>query len=96
MRRRKFTKEFKEEAVRVSHEEGRTISEVSKNLGISSSVLVKWRHDFKSSGKEAFRGNGSCTPMEQELFDAKQKIRQLEQEREILKKAAAYFAKSLG
>lgn len=95
-KRRKFSKEFKEEAVRMASERGRTVSEVSTHLGIDPSLLVKWRQVHGTSGSEAFRGNGNRSGVEQELFEAKQKIRQLEQEREILKKAAAYFAKHLG
>lgn len=96
MKRRQFTKEFKEEAVRLSREDGRTLREVASSLGISQSVLVKWRGQLESEGQEAFRGNGNRTALEQELWDAKREIRQLRQEQEILKKAAAYFAKHLG
>jgi transposase len=93
--RKQFTKEFKEGAVRLVTEQGRTIADAAQSLGISPWTMSRWIKAAKTEGAEAFRGHGQRTPQEQELFELRQKVRQLEEERAILKKAAAYFAKSV-
>ena len=93
--RKQFTKEFKEGAVRLVTEQGRTITDAAKSLGISPWTMSRWVKAAKSEGAEAFRGHGQRTPLEQENFEPRQKLRQLEGERAILKKAAAYLAKSV-
>lgn len=91
--RRQFTKEFKEGAVRLVTEQGRTVSDAAQSLGISPWTMSRWIKAAKSEGAEAFRGHGQRTPLEQENFELRQRVRQLEEERAILKKAAAYFAR---
>jgi transposase len=93
--RKQFTKEFKAGAVRLVTEQGRTISDAAKSLGISPWTLSRWIKAAKSEGSEAFRGQGQRTAEQQELYELRQRVRQLEEERAILKKAAAYFAKDL-
>ncbi len=93
--RRQFTKEFKEGAVRLVTEQGRTISDAAQSLGVSPWTMSRWVKAARTEGTEAFRGHGQRTPLEQENFELRQKVRQLEEERAILKKAAAYFASSL-
>ena len=91
--RKQYTKEFKEGAVRLVTEQGRTISDAAQSLGISPWSLSRWIKAAKSEGANAFRGHGQRTPLEQENFELRQRVRQLEEERAILKKAAAYFAR---
>lgn len=91
--RKQFTKEFKEGAVRLVTEQGRTIGDAAQSLGISPWTMSRWVKAARSEGAEAFRGQGQRTPQEQELYELRQKVRQLEEERAILKKAAAYFAR---
>jgi transposase len=91
--RKQFTKEFKEGAVRLVTEQGRTIGDAAQSLGISPWTMSRWVKAAKSEGPDAFRGQGQRTPQEQELFELRQQVRQLEEERAILKKAAAYFAR---
>ena len=94
--RKVYTKEFKESAIRLVTEQGRTVSDVAKSLGIGKVSLSRWIKAAKEEGSDAFRGNGNRTANEQEVFELRQKIKELEQEKEILKKAATYFAKHLG
>ncbi len=94
-KRNLYTKEFKEGAVRLVIEQGRTRSDAAKSLGISEVSLYRWIKASKGEGAEAFRGNGQRTDKEQEIFELKRKIKELEEEREILKKAATYFARHL-
>jgi transposase len=91
--RKQFTKEFKEGAVRLVTEQGRTIGDAAQSLGISPWTMSRWVKAARAEGSDAFRGQGQRTPQEQELFELRQKVRQLEEERAILKKAAAYFAR---
>ena len=93
--RKVYTTEFKEGAVRLVTEQGRKKSDVAKSLGVSEVSLSRWIKAFAEEGKDAFRGNGQRSHEEREIFELKRKIKELEEEREILKKAAAYFAKNL-
>lgn len=92
-KRKTFSREFKQEAVRMC--EGRRVPEVAKSLGIHSNSIYRWREELKDDGPEAFRGRGNRTLLEEENRQLRQRVLQLEQEAEILKKAAAYFAKNL-
>jgi transposase len=94
--RKQYTKEFKEGAVRLVTEQGRTISDAAQSLGVSPWSLSRWIKAAKSEGGDAFRGHGQRTPLEQENFELRRRVRQLEEERAILKKAAAYFAREVG
>ena len=93
--RRQFTKEFKQGAVRLVTEQGRKINDVAESLGVSPWSISRWIKAEGREGADAFRGNGTRTAHEQEVFKLKQKIKQLEEEKQILKKAAAYFARHL-
>jgi transposase len=93
--RKQYTKEFKEGAARLVNEQGRTIADTAKSLGVSPWTMSRWVKAAKSEGADAFRGKGQRTPQEQELFELRQRVKQLEEERAILKKAAAYFAKDV-
>jgi transposase len=91
--RKQFTKEFKGGAVRLVTEQGRTIADAAKSLGISPWTMSRWVRAAKTDGTDAFRGHGQRTQLEQENFELRQQVKQLEEERAILKKAAAYFAR---
>ncbi len=93
--RKQFTTEFKQGAVRLVTEQGRAIADAAKGLGISPWTMSRWVRAARTEGTDAFRGHGQRTPLEQENFDLRQQVKQLEEERAILKKAAAYFAKSV-
>jgi len=93
--RKQYTKEFKEGAARLVTEQGRTITDAAKSLGVSPWTLSRWVRTARGEGENAFRGQGQRTAQEQELYELRQQVKQLEEERAILKKAAAYFAKSV-
>jgi transposase len=88
--RRKFDKEFKMKAVELLNSSGKTITEISDNLGISSTNLGKWKKEFENSKENAFPGNGN--PRDKEIADLKKRNAILEMERDILKKAIAIFS----
>ena len=93
--RKHYSKEFKQGAVRLVTEQHRSVADVSRSLGISAWSLSRWVKAATEEGADAFRGNGHRTSLEQEIFELRQQVKRLEEEKEILKKAAAYFATHL-
>ena len=91
--RRKFSKEFKTEAVRLSKEHG--VSATAERLGIGPDSISRWKKRLEEDGSEAFRGNGNRTALEEENRQLRLEVKRLKEEAEILKKASAYFAKHL-
>ena len=92
--RKKYTREFKLEAVRLVVEQGRPAREIARDLGINESLLHHWKRRFREEGALAFPGNGrvSGSEQEREIQELRKELARVKQEREILKKAAAYFA----
>ena len=88
--RRKYTKEFKQEAVRLVREGGVTTAQTSRDLGISDKILQRWKSELGALGEKAFPGNG--LPIEAELAFLRRENEKLRREREILKKATIFFA----
>lgn len=86
--RKQFTKEFKEGAVRFVTEQRRTISDAAQSLGISPWTMSRWIKMAKHEGTEAFRGQGQRTSEQQELYELRQQVRQLEEERAITRRAS--------
>lgn len=91
--RRRYSREFKIEAVRLNTEKGVTVAQVSRDLGISPHLLCRWKKEFRDDGGQAFPGKGHLKPEEEELRRLRREIDTLRQERDILKKAAAFFAR---
>ena len=93
-KRRQFGREFKIEAVRQVRSSGRPATAIAKELGISRDLLYRWMHDVNSAClEEAFPGHGRVSPGEEEVRQLRREVTRLREEREILKKAAAFFVK---
>jgi transposase len=90
--RRTFTREFKEEAVRMVTERGHHLSQVARDLGLDPKLIRRWRAALEQEGPQAFPGKGHQKPEEEELRRLRREIARLEEEREILKKALAIFS----
>ena len=90
-RRKRYSAEFKREALRRANEEGVTDVLVAEELGINARQLRRWRDIAKQDGNDAFPGQGKA--QDEELMRLKRKLAKVEQERDFLKDAAAYFAK---
>ncbi len=91
-----YTKEFKLEAIQMMRESDRPASEIAMELGIRRNQLYKWAEQLDSNGQAAFKGRGRPMKEDQtELTTVKQENVRLREEVEILKKAAAYFAREL-
>ena len=91
--RKTYTKEFKQDAVRLVIEQGYKQTEAARNLGIDRSMLARWVKEFQADESEAFRGNGKLMAEQEELRRLREENRRLRMERDILKKATAFFAK---
>lgn len=89
--RRRYTAEFKADAVRLLEEEGYGLSEVSRRLGVERSCLTRWRRELRGEWDPAPR-LASADERDAELRRLREEVRKLRMERDILKKAAAFFA----
>jgi len=93
MGRRVFSREFKVEAVRLVVERGVAYRQASKDLGIHENLLRKWAREIQSDSKQAFPGRGKMKPDDAEVARLRRELAKTQTERDILKKAIAYFAK---
>jgi transposase len=91
-KRKQFSNQFKIDAVKLVTEQGYNVSEAARNLGIHHSSLRRWIKQFETSGNQAFPGKGRISPEKEELDRLRKEVKKLRMEREILKKAAAFFA----
>ena len=93
--RRQYSEEFKKDAVGHSLTSEKTVEEVARDLGIAHSNLRRWRAQYSKNGELAFPRNGKqrLTPQEEEIRRLKKELYEVQQERDILKKALAIFTK---
>ncbi len=92
MTRKQYSKEFKLDAVSLVLDQGFTRREAASSLDINAQMLGRWVKENQSEDGQAFRGNGKLTPEQEENRKLKAQVKRLEMEREILKKATAFFA----
>ncbi len=90
---RKFDREFKLETIRLASEEGVTAREVEHRLGISEGIISRWKKQLRDSGEGAFPGTGHLSDRDEEVRRLRRELARVTQERDILKKATAFFAK---
>ncbi len=93
MKRRKFSREFKVEAVKLVRERGVSVAQAARDLDIHENMLRKWVKDFAADPQHAFPGQGQMKPEQLEIERLRREVIKLKAERDILKKAAAYFAR---
>lgn len=92
-RRQRFTREFKLEAVKLLELGQRPAAQLALELGIRRNMLYKWQRELGAKGGTAFPGRGR--KQHTEIEQLKAELKKVTEERDILKKAAAYFAKEL-
>jgi len=92
-KKKSYSKQFKIDAVKLVTEQGFKISEAARNLDIHPNVLRHWRNQLKTDSDQAFPGKGHMAPEIEELHRLRKENKRLQMEHEILKKAAAFFAK---
>jgi len=93
MERRKFSREFKLEAVRLVSERGVAFVQAARDLDLHVNVLRKWVREQAADPQQAFPGKGQMKPEQLEIDRLRKEVAKLKAERDILKKAAAYFAR---
>ena len=91
--RRQFSREFKLEAVKLVKERGVAVAQTARDLDVHENVLRKWIRDATVDPQHAFPGQGVMRPEQAELERLRKENAKLRMERDLLKKAAAYFAK---
>jgi len=92
-KRRSFSREFKLEAVALITEGGFSVARAARDLGISESVLGRWKKQFEEDPEQAFPGKGRLRPQDEELARLRRENEILRQERDILKKAVGIFSR---
>jgi transposase len=92
--RRRFDAQFKHDALRLVQESNRKISDIAKDLGIRPELLYRWKSEQASDPEHAFPGKGHMKPDEEYVRRLERELLQARQERDILKKALAYFSKN--
>lgn len=93
MQRRQFSREFKLEALRLVKERGVSVAQAARDLDLHENVLRKWVRELGADPQHAFPGHGQMKPEQLEIDRLRKEVAKLKAERDILKKAAAYFAK---
>jgi transposase len=91
--RKKYSKEFKLDAVSLVLEQGYSRVEAARSLEINANMLGRWVKDLQTDDGQAFRGNGKLTPDQEEIRKLKSEVKMLQMEKDILKKATVFFAK---
>lgn len=90
--RRKYTREFKQEAVQLVRSAEVPASQIARDLGIDPNMLSRWCREVGSIGNKAFQGQGK--PHDEEMAALKRELLQVRKERDFLREAAAFFAKA--
>jgi transposase len=93
MGRRRFDRAFKLEAVKLVRERGVSAAQAARDLDVHENVLRKWIKEFAADPQDAFPGQGQMKPEQQEIERLRREVIRLKAERDILKKATAFFAK---
>lgn len=91
--RKRYSKEFKLDAISLILEQGYSCAEAARSLEINAGMLGRWIKEHDADDGQAFRGNGKLTAEQAEIRKLREEVRQLKLEKDILKKATVFFAK---
>lgn len=90
-KRRRYSQEFKREAVALTRQPGVSCRRVALEIGINPNLLTRWRRELEDAPAKAFKGSG--TPRDEELARLKRELARVKKERDFLREAATFFAK---
>ncbi len=93
--KRKFNIEYKKEIIKLVRERGNKVSEVAKDIGVSETTIRNWVKKYSEYGEEAFPGRGKLRTEDAEIREMKKKLKDLEEENAILKKAMGIFSRDM-
>ena len=93
-RRRKFDSQFKHDALRMIQESNRRITDIARDLGIHPELLYRWKNEQAADRDRAFPGKGNMKPEQDQVRRLEQELVQAKEERDILKKALAFFSRN--
>lgn len=91
-KRRKYSAEFKREAVALTQQPGVSCRQVALEIGVNPNLLTRWRRETEAASGQAFAGSG--TPRDEELARLKRELARVKKERDFLREAATFFAKA--
>jgi len=92
-KRRKYSRDYKIEAVRLAEESEDSAAAVARQLGIHHNLIYKWRDQLLEDGAEAFPGKGKLRSSDEEVRRLRRENARLREERDILKKALGFFSR---
>ena len=92
---KQYSAEFKLEAIKRLEKSGEPLTKVAEELGVKPTTMQGWVNKYRKSPQTPFPGSGNLSPEDERLRKLERENRELKEENEILKKAAAYFAKNL-
>jgi transposase len=90
-KRKVYSAEFKQEAVRLITDQHYGVAETARNLGINVNMLRRWKQEYTANVHTAFPGNGRLSSEQEELRQLRDEVKRLRMERDILKKAMRFF-----
>ena len=90
---KRYSREFKQEAVRLVNESGKSVAEIGAGLGVGQKTLYRWRQELACDGEQAFPGKGRLKADDEYVRRLERELKLVTQERDILKKAVAIFSK---
>ena len=93
IRRQRFDKQFKLDALRMIQDSDRPLAEIARELGVHPNVLYRWRNQLLADPDQAFPGKGKLKPEDEELRRLRRELDIVKEERDILKKALAVFSR---
>ena len=93
-KRKSYGRQFKIDAVNLVVNGNRSVSSVARDLGIEVNLLHRWKRELTEEGSQSFPGKGRLSPQEEELRQLRRELEQVKEDREILKKALAFFSKN--
>lgn len=88
-----YTREFKQEAVRLVKSSGKPLSQIARDLGVSETALYNWSKQLAEQGEQAFPGSGHQTAEQEEIRRLKRELEVTRQERDILKKVVSIYSR---
>ncbi len=92
-KRRRFTREFKLDAIKLVKDGGMPAKDVNNNLGLGPNVVERWVKEYEADQAESFPGVGQPKESQKEVYELQRKLKQVEEERDILKKALSIFSR---